>query len=115
MENPEPIRAIQRYISERIDTVYEQSKTDKIPFRILSGKYGLLKPEDLIDWYDQKLEAEAIPTLLPTVIQQLQTQKIEKITFFGKDPRTLLDWLPYYKIMELACLELNIPLIIEFI
>lgn len=114
-ETPELCPAIDRYISPRINAVYQQSKTEKVPFRILSGEYGLLKPEDPIPWYDKKLEFEMIPLLLPIVSKQIKSQQIESILFFAKDATKLPEWLPYYKILELACAACAVNLKVELI
>ena len=108
--NKEPIDSINRYISNRIKFVFEKSQKDSAEFRILSGKYGLLKPNDKIPWYDKKLEFSDISALKKIVKKQILKQNICKIVFFGKDKKKNPDWEPYYNLIENACSELGVDL-----
>ena len=85
--NKELLKSIERYISERIKAIYNKSKKDNVEFRILSGKFGLLKPEEKIPWYDYKLIMKDVPRLNKIVKQQLFSQKINKIIFFARNPK----------------------------
>ena len=106
--NPNPMQAVERYISKRIRSVYEFSQYHDAGFRILSGKYGLLRPVDRIPWYDKKLEFSDIPQVKEIVKQQIIEQGITEITFFSMDPDTYLDWQPYFELIRSACFEVHI-------
>ena len=106
-----PCPAIERYLDPRIKTVHARSQADSVAFGILSGKYGLLHPNDLIDWYDKKLELPDLPDLLPLLVQQLKNQQVSTIYFFAKSPDVFPEWKPYCLIVEQAAEILEIELI----
>lgn len=110
-KTPLPCPAIERYLDPRIRQVYAHSQADKTAFGILSGKYGLLHPDDLIDWYDKKLELSDIPDLLPLLLRQLKDQQVHTIHFFAKSPDVFPEWKPYCLIVEQAVAELGIELV----
>lgn len=112
-QTPEPIPARRRYYSERIADIFEKSFHDDVQFRILSAKYGLLKPEDKIPYYDQKLITEQIPVLSEIVKAQLIDQNISVITFFKRDSNKYPDWKPDISLLEEVCNELDISLILK--
>lgn len=99
--------ALDRYLSPRIRHVYDESRTTGLPFRILSGKYGLLSPESPIPWYDKKLESDDVALILPAVTDQLTRENICKIRFYRRD---LPDWTPYTELMRKACEKTGIVL-----
>ncbi|RLG16788.1 hypothetical protein DRN62_03010 [Nanoarchaeota archaeon] len=102
--------AIERYISKRIRRVYELSKRDGVGFRILSGKFGLLRPEDRIPWYDQKLLPPMVDDMIEVVKRQLKSQGITHVVFFAKDKEKFKGWRPYHKVLEKACSESGVKL-----
>jgi hypothetical protein len=108
-DTKELLDAIERYQSDRIRAVFEQSKSDKVELRILSGKFGLLKPQDKIPFYDHPLTAKEIPSLKERVKQQLREQGIDAVVFFSKTQETP-EWKPYVDVMTQACAELGIVL-----
>ncbi len=50
-----PIPAIELYNSERIKEIYDRAEEAREGFVILSGKYGLVKAYEKIDYYDHLL------------------------------------------------------------
>ena len=54
-----------RYLSSRISLLIEQSQISGIPLLILSGRYGLLSPDEQIPWYDHLLLEDEVMTLVP--------------------------------------------------
>lgn len=99
--------ALDRYLSPRIRHVYDESRATGLPFRILSGKYGLLSPESPIPWYDKKLGSDDVALILPAVTDQLTRENICKIRFYRRD---LPDWTPYTELMRKACEKTGIVL-----
>ncbi len=97
------IAAIDLYLDQRIHSIYLQSIKDGFDFRILSGKYGLLRATDLIPWYDKKMEKEDIAHLLPIIMKSIERDKIDSIILFAKDPDLFADWFPYVEVIRLAC------------
>lgn len=112
--DPGLLPAIQRYVSERIAFVHQESLRLRKPMLILSGKYGLLSPETPIPWYDQKLEKDAVPALVPVIAEQLEKEGVTQITFYGH-PKTDKDWYPYHAALEQACKLQNIEILYQFL
>ncbi|MCP5107065.1 MAG: hypothetical protein GY950_27010 [bacterium] len=100
--------AIQRYLSKRIEFVYEESIRLNRPLIILSGKYGYIDAEEKIPWYDQQLLPGDVDGLIPQLVRQLKEKEAEKIIFYGK-PKTTPGWEPYYDALEGSCRRLGIP------
>ncbi len=113
-EDDKLLPATQRYISERIEFVSDDSKRLKKPFIILSGKYGLIDSDLKIPWYDQKLEPENVADMVPILINQLAEKGVSKIIFYGKSPTTP-GWKPYYDTLEQACDQLGIPIAYQIV
>ena len=105
----ELLEAISRYQSERILAVFKKSEQDHVEFRILSGKFGLLKSQDKIPFYDVLLTAQEVPQLKEQVKQQLREQGVDAVVLFYKAKETP-EWKPYVDVMMQACADLRIPL-----
>ena len=101
--------ATQRYISQRIEFVFNESQRLNKPFIILSGKYGLIDSDLKIPWYDQKLEPENVAGMAPILAKQLGEKGVSKIIFYGK-ALTTPGWKPYYDALEQSCNQLGISI-----
>jgi len=112
--DPGLLPAIERYRSERIAFVHQESQRLGKPMLILSGKYGLLRPEDPIPWYDQKLEMDAIPELVPVIGKQLKEQGVTRLKFYCH-PKTDKNWYPYHIALEQACQKREIKIDFQFV
>lgn len=99
---------IDRYLDPRLRQVFNISKDLNTEFLILSGKYGLLRPNDLIPYYDQILTDEQVAKLVERVLNQLQTLKVSELIIYGKDKNTNQSWKPYYAVLQSACEKLKI-------
>ncbi|MEK6894418.1 MAG: DUF6884 domain-containing protein [Nanoarchaeota archaeon] len=106
-KDPKPIEAIKRYKSERITSIYNKSKDEGVDFRILSGKYGLIKPNDKISYYDKLLTKDKIFQIKDLINKQLISQKIKEISFFTNDSK---EYKPYEGLIKIVCSELGIKL-----
>lgn len=98
----EPLPAIERYRSERIQNVYRQSQLEGLGFLIFSGKLGLLEPQSPIQYYDYRLEAEAVAEITPLLVTQLRNFDMRHLIFVGKG-KEVEGWEPYYAAIEQAC------------
>lgn len=101
-DNDELLPATQRYISERIEFVFKESRRLNKPFIILSAEYGLIDSDSKIPWYDKKLEPETVAGMIPILSKQLLEKEVSTIIFYGK-PRTTPGWKPYYDALEQSC------------
>jgi len=72
--------AIERYISERIILVNQLAEKSGAEFKILSGKFGLLKADDKIPWYDHLLKMEEVEEMSKKVESQIKS--FDEIIFF---------------------------------
>jgi len=72
-EEPNSMPAIDRYFSQRIAKVSDAASQVGSDFLIFSGKFGLLKPADLIPFYDHLLVDEEVADMVPRVADQLKT------------------------------------------
>jgi hypothetical protein len=112
--DPDPLPAIDRYLSERIAFVSGESFRLGKPMLILSGKYGLLRPEDPIPWYDQKLVMEGVPEIVPIITAQLREKEVTWVHFYCH-PKTDLNWYPYHVALEQACFEQNVEISYQYV
>ncbi len=105
----QPLPARKRYLSRRIRFVLQESRRLKTPLLILSGKYGLLTPEQKIPWYDRALLANEVESLSRKLVQQLSRREVSSVVFYAR-PRKTAGWQPYYAALETACDRLKISL-----
>lgn len=101
--------AIERYDSSRIRSVYQEGKQKGVPMIILSGKHGLLSPQDKIEWYDHMIEPEDLLTLITKITYGLHDRNVTKLVFFARE-RTSPGWELYYSALEITCANLGIPI-----
>jgi hypothetical protein len=101
--------ATKRYLSDRINRVKTLADSQKTPFVIFSGKYGLLKPDDLIPNYDHLLKPEEVPALAKKVIGQIKGHDFDEIIFYF-DPNKLDETAPYLEVLNKLADILDITL-----
>jgi hypothetical protein len=94
------IAAYLRYKSNRINEVMKVATKKKLPFFILSGKYGLIKHDQPIPFYNHLLVNEETDRLAKIISDQIINYGINSITFYAK-PK-LQDWAAYYDALEKA-------------
>lgn len=99
--------AKERYISERIEEVEKRANESGLLFVILSGKYGLLRPDDKIPYYDHLLKSEEVESLSEIVKQQITDLDATEIVFYMKPKE---NWGPYFTVLEYATRTLGIKL-----
>ena len=110
LETTAPVNAIDLYLSPNIRDVYEMSQRQGLDFRILSGKFGLLRAEQKIKTYDYLLTQDAVEELKERIKQQITSQGIEGVTFFAENRERHPNWVPYYDSIIQSCNELGINL-----
>ncbi len=106
--------AMQRYLSGRIRFVHGESLRLAVPLLLLSGRFGLLKPDDRIPWYDERLSYDKAHKLVPFIANQLNEYGVTAIAFYAR-PRLTSGWGPYYDVLERACQSGKIPMRIELL
>ncbi len=107
--------AIDLYQSNRIKWVYELAKTAQVRFLILSGKYGLLKPDDPIQYYDHLLQADEVSKHSELVADQIKQFEISEIVFYANSPEKDPNLLPYINCISIAAEKANATIDIRMI
>jgi hypothetical protein len=101
----EPLPAIDRYISERIKSVHEQSEEQNCQMIILSGKFGLLRPGDPIPWYDHLLLPDEVDTMIKIVAGQIKAYGITELEYHTAPLNIAPAVRPYYDTIRMACVK----------
>lgn len=109
-----PIASIDRYLSPRIQAVYQKSKKEDVSMLIFSGKYGFIKPETKIPWYDKILKEEEVDKNTSKWTKQLLRYRVSALTCFLK-PRSEEGWNAYHQAIKAACRDAKIKLLVEVI
>jgi len=104
--------AIKRYKSNRISAIHRTAFKQNIPFLILSGKHGLLKPNDNIKYYNYLLKPMEVNEHAEKVADQLKRFGVEEIIFFTDSLDNDPNIVPYLdcikKAAEILSLKMNI-------
>ena len=103
-----PLPAIQRYECKRIENIFNASKLINIGFFILSGEYGILEPDELIEHYDHLLKMDEAMVLSNKVSDQLINKHITRLIYFS-EPLSTKTLIPYYICISSACMKSSIP------
>ena len=106
---PGLLPAGRRYLSPRLRAVLRDGARRRTPVVILSGKFGLLAPEEPIPWYDAPLTAAGARALVPTVAAQLRRLRAGRLELHA-EPRRTPGWAPYYDLLESACRTAGVEL-----
>lgn len=104
---PTPLPASELYLDERIGAVLAEGQRLSKAVLILSGKFGLVRPEDRIPWYDHALRSEEVDELVPQLVDSLRISEVRKIRFYALPVETP-GWRPYHEALERACWQLGI-------
>ncbi|HLB47379.1 MAG TPA: hypothetical protein VJL59_10280 [Anaerolineales bacterium] len=103
------IPAIRRYQSERIAKVHRVTQEVGVQFLILSGEFGLLRPEHPIPDYDHLLIAAEVGALAEKLAAQLQSESVSGIVYFtqpfSQDPNVV----PYHDALAASCARIQAP------
>jgi len=80
--------ARRRYLAGYVNDVLELSKSQGAGFLILSGKFGFLKENGKIPYYDKLLTYPDFDSLNRAVDRQYKKYKFKKAVFFHIDTKT---------------------------
>lgn len=103
------LKAIDRYKSERIQTVFDLATYDRRSFYILSGKFGLLQKDAPTPYYDHLLERNEISKHAFLVAEHIRSHGIEGIRFFIRNAEPGSKIHRYITCIEEACTMTGIP------
>jgi len=110
----ELLPALERYLSERIDTIAAEAKQKGIALFILSGKYGLIDASTPIAYYDQKLLLIEVEAMTNKVSMQLKDNGITELHFYGTPVAHDTGMSPYLQVLNRACALANVGLQMHF-
>ena len=99
--------AIRRYKSERIRWVYNKSIAKGVKFAILSGVFGLVKPEKKIPYYNYRMQEKDVEEIRNKNIEFISKEKIKKIVYFTENPVCEPDLRYYFQSLDKAISKLN--------
>ncbi|HAH06941.1 MAG TPA: hypothetical protein DCM05_10510 [Elusimicrobia bacterium] len=105
------LKALERYDSPRIRQIAAAAADLGLNFRILSGRFGLLAPEDKVPYYDHLLKWEGVGQVLAKVAARLVREKVSAVVYFTRPLRKASAPLAYHALMEAACAEKGIRMI----
>ncbi|MBU0742947.1 YaaA family protein [bacterium] len=105
-----PLPALERYQDPRIHDLAERAGAAGTGFLILSGEYGLLRPDDPIPWYDHLLLADDVDELVGRVTGQLGDLDVTSIVFHTVDPAPEPQLRPYLETISEACRRAGVDL-----
>lgn len=81
--------------------MYSLTREKEASFAILSGKYGLLRPEEEIPFYDKLLRPADVEQMVPKVEKQLKEIEPSCVIYFTRKvegQRTA-----YFELIKTAC------------
>ena len=105
-----PVPAIQLYSSYRIAKVFEAAKQSNTAFLILSGKYGVVDPNDEISYYDHLLTSSEIETHSDLIASQIISKNITTIEFYMNNVERDQNLYVYKDCLSKACAKSGIQL-----
>ena len=102
-EDDGPLPAVERYLSERLHTLWRYGRAQGTPLHILSGTFGLLGAEDLVPWYDHLLRPEEAAPLALGVAARLRELGIDAVEYHTASPAEHPEVRPYFAAIGAAC------------
>jgi len=96
------MKAIDRYKSDRIKSIYRAARELGVEFFILSGKFGLIKSNQSIPYYDQLLTPQKVIKHSELVADQLKQFGITNLIFFSRPFSEDEQLKPYIDCVETA-------------
>ena len=98
--SPGLLPASRRYLSDRIRRVYQLAREAGLGFVILSGRFGLISPDQPIPYYDQLLREDEAKEMSGRVADFLKKNEVKKIIFLLPDPELDPHVRPYLNSMK---------------
>ena len=111
-EDKTPLPAVERYVSERIKSVWERSQSENRPMLILSGLLGLIRPDTPIMWYDKLLTPDDVGGMVDLVSHQLLWFRVEAVEYITNNIWIEPALKPYHDLLAAACKRQNIEMLV---
>ena len=84
-------------------------------FTVLSGKFGLLFPDDPIPYYDRLLKEGDIPRLSEKVSNFLKENSVQKLLFLVPDPEKDPAVRSYIECVKRGCRKAGASLQVKYV
>ena len=84
-------------------------------FGILSGLYGLLRPDEPIPYYDHLLAEDEVAPMVPRVAEVLAQWEVQAVRWFTVDPALDPNVSRYRRVMEGAAASVGVPFFVEIV
>lgn len=105
-----PLPAIDLYKSSRITKVFETAEKSNVTFLILSGKYGLIRANEEIGYYDHLLIPSEVEKHSDLLASQITTKGISQIEFYMNSVESDSNLQAYIDCISIACSKASITL-----
>ncbi len=102
-KDKKPLPAIERYVSDRIEKVWQKAQRENRPMLILSGLLGLVRPETPIMWYEKLLMPDDVGAMVDLVSHHLLGLRVEAVEYVTKDLWLAPEVKPYHDLLAAAC------------
>jgi len=99
---PGKLPAVQRYQSNRINSVHTAALSLGLSFLIFSGEYGMLEPNDLIPYYEHLLIPSEVQEHAKKVTEQLEKLEVKDLFLFSGSLEKDKNLKPYFDCLQLA-------------
>ena len=109
------IPAFELYKSDRISKVIKSANAADAKFIILSGKYGIIGPNEELHYYDHLLLSSEIEVHSDLIASQIKSKNITEIVFFMKSVEKDRNLQPYLDCISKACAKSAISLKISVV
>ncbi len=109
-DDPGDLPAIERYLDARIRRVAARAEADGAKFLIMSGRYGLLAPEQPIPWYDHLLTSDEVDDMAHILRLQLRMHDVTELVWFTEDPEVDPLVRPYGRAVSRGCMQADVTM-----
>ncbi|MEK7068678.1 MAG: DUF6884 domain-containing protein [Patescibacteria group bacterium] len=104
--------AQERYLAPHIAQAKVFAEMLELPYYILSGKFGLVRADEPVPYYDHRLKEDEIDRVAGWVMSRIAQDKITHINFCAEQKPT---WAPYEEILRRACERTGVILTLHLI
>jgi len=112
-EDPGLLPALERYLDRRIHDLAARATVAGMSFLILSGEYGLLRPDEPIPWYDHLLRADEVEALAARMAGQLEALGVTELVHHTVEAAIDPLIIPYRDAITLACASAGVTLRVD--
>lgn len=101
--------AHRRYLGAHVAYARARARDMGLPFFVLSGKFGLLRDDDPVPYYDYRLGMHDVEWLARIVVAQYGGLRVTHVWFWHEAKES---WGPYLKVMTTAAARTGAGLVL---